>query len=35
VRFLRLEVGSTAAWVSWREIEVYGPSPKKTVKKKP
>ena len=25
VRYLRLEVGSANAWVSWREIEVYAP----------
>lgn len=29
VRYLRLEVDSANAWVSWREVEVYGPKPKK------
>jgi Tol biopolymer transport system component len=28
VRYLRLEVGSANAWVSWREIEVYAPAKK-------
>ena len=37
VRYLRLEVGSTNAWVSWRELEVYAPTAKKTktTRKKP
>ncbi len=29
VRYLRLEVGSASAWVSWREIAVYPPAVKK------
>jgi TolB protein len=29
VRYLRLEVDSANAWVSWREVEVYGPKVKK------
>ena len=34
VRYLRLEVGSADAWVSWREVEVYAPTAKKAKKKK-
>jgi Tol biopolymer transport system component len=29
VRYLRLEVGSGSAWVSWRELAVYPPAAKK------
>ena len=35
VRYLRLEVASTNGWVSWREVEVYAPTAKKKVRKKP
>jgi hypothetical protein len=33
VRYLRLEVGAGSAWVSWREVEVYGPKAKKKQKR--
>ena len=34
VRYLRLEVDSVNAWVSWRELEVYAPKAHKAKKKR-